>query len=87
MDYQGEMGHFLEKLSIWREESQRELSKIIQFNGGSVNKGIHELVEEVNELKAELSIIKKERNGLLETVNNLSNDIRLRNAESPIHND
>ena len=84
MDSQSEIGHLFEKLSVWREESHREFSNIITSHSRSINKGINDLVEEVTELKVELSIITSERNDLLETLQNLSNDIKLRNAELPI---
>ena len=84
MDSQSEIGHFLQKLSKWRDESNKEFSNILTFHSSSINKGINDLVEEVSDLKVELSLIKKERNDLLETVHNLSNDIRKGSAELPI---
>ena len=83
MDSQSEIGHFFQKLSIWRDESHKEFSNIITFHSSSISKGINDLVEEVSDLKAELSIITKERNDLLETVHNLSSDIRKRSVELP----
>ena len=76
MDYQSEVGRFCEKLRIWREESQKELSNIIQYHSSRINWGINELVVEVNDLKVELAVITKERNHLLETVHNQGNDIK-----------
>ena len=83
MDPQSSSLHFFEELSTWREESHREFSNIITTHSSSINKGINALVEEVSELKIKLSVVTKERNDLLETVHNLSNDIRQRNAELP----
>ena len=84
MTFQSEVGHFFEKLSIWREESHRDFSNIIQFHSTTINKGISDLVQEVNNLKDDLSMITRERNDLLETVHNLSNGLRQRNIESQI---
>ena len=81
MESQSEVRHFFEKLSIWREVSQREFSNIITFHNGNINKGINDLVEEVSDLKIKLSDVTRERNDLLETVHNLSEDIKQRNAE------
>ena len=84
MTFQSEVGHFFEKLSIWREESHRDFSNIIQFHSTTINKGISDLVQEVNNLKDDLSMITRERNDLLETVHNPSNGLRQRNIESQI---
>ena len=81
MDAQREVGLFLEKLSAWRDESHKEFSNIIKFHSSGINKGVNDLVEEVSDLKVKLSDVTKERNGLLETVHNLSNEIRQRNDE------
>ena len=70
-----------EKLSSLKEESHKQFSDIINSHSGSINKGIHDLIEEVSELKAELSVIRKERNVLLETVDNLNGEIRHLNAK------
>ena len=83
MVFQSEVGSFFEKLGIWREESHKEFFNIIQFHSSSINKGINDLVQEVSELKSKLSTVTSERNELLETVHNLRNDIRLRNAVLP----
>ena len=84
MDFSSEVGHFFEKLSTWREELNNEFSNILTFHSSSLRQGIKNLAEEVSDLKVELSIITKERNDLLETVHNLGNDIRKRNAELPL---
>ena len=84
MDYQIEVEGFFDKLSIWREESHKEFANILKFHSSSINKGFSHLVEEISDLKVELSVITKERNDLLETVHNLSNNVRQRSAELPI---
>ena len=71
------------KLHSWREESQREFStfmfntyaefsNIINPQGTIICKGIENLVEELSDIKAQLSIITQERNDLLETVESLN---------------
>ena len=83
MDYQSKIGDFFEKFSTWRKESDKELSNIFQFHSKIINSYTHGLVEEVNDLKIKLSVITKERNDLIQTVHNLSNDIHQMNAELP----
>ena len=83
MDYQGEVGLFFEKLRRWREESEKEFINFIQCHSSSISKGINGLVEEVSDLKVQLSLIKIERDDLIETVHNLCNDNRHRSAELP----
>ena len=70
-----------EKLSSWSEESHGQITKIITSHNSSIRKGIRDLAEEVDGLQAELSIIKKERTVLLETVDNLNGEIRQLNAK------
>ena len=74
------------KLSSWRKESQRELSNIINSYNISINKGVNDLVQEVCDLKSELSTVKVEKNYLLETVNNLSSENQKLRAVLPLHN-
>ena len=80
LDSQIELGHFFEKLSIQKEESHKDVSYILTLHTGRITKGINNLVQEVSDLKVGLSIIRKERNYLLQTVHNLSNDNRHRSA-------
>ena len=70
MDYQSEVEHFIQKLSLWREESHKDFSNIIQFHSTNINEGINDLVQEVSNLKFNLSMITRERNDLIETVCN-----------------
>ena len=71
------------KLNSWKEESQREFStfmfntyaefsNIISSQSPIIDQGIDNLLEEVSDLKAQLSIMTQERNDLNETVENLS---------------
>ena len=73
----------VQKLNLWKEESKSEFStfmfntyaefsNIISPRSAIIEKGIESLVEEVNGLQAQLSIMTQERNDLNETVENLS---------------
>ena len=64
------MRDLLKKLSTWREESLQHLSNLVSY-GNSINKAIEELIEEVCDLKDQLFISTKDRNELIETVNDL----------------
>ena len=81
MDPQIEVGHFFEKISVWREESHREFSNILTLHSSSINMSITNLLEEVGDLKDKLSAMTRERNNLLETGHNLSKSQR--NNELP----
>ena len=70
-----------EKLSAWKEESHQQISHIMKSHNNNITNGIHDLVEQVDDLKAKLSEIKTERKVLMETVNNLNCDIRQLNAK------
>ena len=59
------------KLQSWREESLREFS-CISIN---VDEGINDLIEENCDLETQLLVATKERNDLIQTVNNLSCEI------------
>ena len=83
-DCQNEIKEVFDKLSSWREQSHHEFSEIINAHSSNISKGISDLVEEVGELKAELSLIRKERNVLVETVGYLNVEIRHLNAKLPI---
>ena len=76
-DYQLEASSFFKKLSSWREESNRQFSHIINSHSCLIIEGINDLVEKNSVLQAELSIIKQEKNGLITTVDNLNEEIRL----------
>ena len=73
---QNEIYDLFEKLISWRDESHKEISSIINSHNSTVKKGINDLVKEVNNLQDELSVIRKERHVLLETVENLNGEIR-----------
>ena len=66
----------LEKLGSWREDSSRQFASIINSNCNFINRGINELVEEMCGLKAQLAGMKNERNGLLQTIDKLTDENR-----------
>ena len=69
---QSEVKLFLEKLSSWREETNRQFLDIVYLHTCNIYKRIEELVGEVSDLQSKLSTITKERNDLLENVNKLN---------------
>ena len=71
---QSEVRDLLEKLSSWREQSNRQFSNIIDSHTSSINKGINDLSEEVCDLRTKLSVITQERNNLLQNVKKLSGE-------------
>ena len=83
-DCQREVRVVFEKLTSLREESHRQFSDIINSHSGSISKGINELVQEVSDLKAKLSVNSKATNVLLETIDNLNGEIRQLNSKLTI---
>ena len=75
-DSQREVRDLFSKLSSWMEESQSQFSSLITYKNGIITKGVDNLVEEVRKLQDELSIVKKEKNILIETVNCLNSEIK-----------
>ena len=75
-DTQSEVRDLFKKLTSFKEESQRQLSDIINGCTYNISEGIKNLVEEVCDLKTQLSLTAKERDDLLETVDKLNGEIR-----------
>ena len=73
---QSEVKVVFEKLSSLREETSRQVSNIIESHSNSISRGIEDMVKGVSNLQAELSVIRKERNTLLDTIVNLNGEIR-----------
>ena len=71
-----EVRDLLEKLRSWREESNRQLSNIIDSHTNSISKGINDLAEEICDLQSKLSVTTQEKNNLLENVDKLSSENR-----------
>ena len=78
-DYQSEVRVLFLKLTSWMDEAHSQFSTIIDKSNRSVTKGVDDLVKEVTNLQDELSVIKKEKNILIETVNCLNGEIRRQN--------
>ena len=80
-DCEVEAKDFLSKLSSWKEESHRQLSNIINCHSSNISDGIKDLAEEVCSLQSEVSLIRKEKSVLLETVDNLNGEIKQLNCK------
>ena len=72
---QSEARDLFTAIDSWREESQVQLSKIINHRSSNIFKGIKELIEEVSNMQSKFSVVTKEQNDLLETVDNLKREI------------
>ena len=83
-DCRGEIRDLFKKLSAWREESQIQFSNIVNAHGNSIEQGINDLVKEICDLKAKFALITKERDYLLEKVNNSNHEARQQNCTSQI---
>ena len=78
---QNQVRVLIQKLSSWRDESHRQMSNIVSSQSRSIDKGFNDLVEEFSDLQAQVSVLRKERTVLLETVDNLNNEIRQMGAK------
>ena len=65
------MRFFLEQLKTWREDSDMQLTRVIDSHTSSINKGMDDLVEVVDNLQAKLSAITKEKDKLILDINML----------------
>ena len=72
IDSHREVRESFQNLQSWMEESQREFSNI----SVGLNKGIRDLIEEVSDLRTQLSVTTKERDDLIHSVGNLRGEIR-----------
>ena len=74
-----EIKELIQKLSWWskeRKQSQKWLENLLSSFNGSVDKDIQDLTKEVGDLKAQLSVVTKERNDLHDTNKKLDNEIK-----------
>ena len=70
-DSELEMSEVFNQLCSWsreREESQKQLDGLLNTFNNAVNKKVNDLIDQVDNLQDELSVIRKERDGLLVTV-------------------
>ena len=78
---QSQVRDLIKELTFWREESHKQMSNIISSHSNSIDKGFNDLSEEVSDLQAQVTILKKEKHVLIETVDNLNNEIRQMGAK------
>ena len=78
---QNQVRDMIQTLNSWRDESHAQMSNIISSYTKSIDLGFNGLVEEFNDLHAQNDILRNERNLLLETVDNLNNEIRQMSAK------
>ena len=64
------------KLSSLREESYRQFTDLMNCHSSNIRDGIRDLTEKVYSLQSELSVMRKEKSALLETVDDLNREIR-----------
>ena len=78
---QSQVRNLIQQLSSWKDESHRQMSNILSSHSRSIKHGFNGLAEEFNDLLAQVSVLREERNVLLETVDNLNNEIRQMSAK------
>ena len=83
-DSSSEVMDLFRKFSLWREESQAELSNIIKSYNKCINQGFYDLVKEVCDLQTKLSAITKERDYLLDTRRDMNSETKHLVTKSPI---
>ena len=74
-----EIQDLLQKLGSWSEQrraSQNQLDNLLSSYSGRVDKGMGALVEEVRDLKVQLSVLTEEKNDLKETKKKLGIEIK-----------
>ena len=81
LDYRSEAKTFFEELVSWKDEAHKQISNIINSHSSNINSGIESLVEENGGLRAELSVLRKERTVLLDTVDNLNGEMKRANVK------
>ena len=75
LNFQNNFGAIFGSWKEERQELERKLDVLINSFRSSIEKGVNNLIEEVDGLQGQLSLLTQERNGLLETVSFLSNEI------------
>lgn len=73
---------FIWRLTLWKDESKRQMSNIISIHSESIDKSFNELVEEFRNIEGHVSELKKERKVLLDTINNLNTEIKNMTSKS-----
>ena len=80
-EYQSQVRNLIQQLSSWKDESHKQMSNILSSHSRSIKLGFNGLAEEFNDLQAQVSVLREERNVLLETIDNLNNEIRQMGAK------
>ena len=83
-DCQRQVKELIKKLDSWRDESHRQVSNIISSHSKNIDNNINELVDEFSELQAQVSVLREERNVLLETIKNLNGEIKQMSVKIPL---
>ena len=81
--FQSQLKDIINNLSSWRHESHRQMSNIISSHSRTVDEGINDIFLEVRDLQAQVTVLIKEKEALLETVNILNNEIRQMSVKLP----
>ena len=66
-----EVEELFQKLESWRDQTQRQFAGILNYHS-NISKTINNLVDDICDLHAKLSVTKNERDALIEIVNNFS---------------
>ena len=82
-DSDGEVKDMFKKLNSWIEDSQTQIFSTINAHALGMNRDLEELNETICDLDTKLSLVTKERDDLLDFVNNLSSGIRQWSAKLP----
>ena len=88
-DGEDEITDICNKLSSWVDDSRRQFSDIINLHALSLNRGLDDLNEKICGLETKLSVITKERDDLLNIVNNMGGEshcIKPLQEEEKYHN-
>ena len=65
----------IKELSVWKDESHKQMSIIMSSHSSIVNKGFNDIGLEFSNLQAKVTTLTKERSVLLNTIQNLNNQI------------
>ena len=71
------------KFTLWREESQRRLVSMIDSYNNSIDKSFTDLVKEVSDLHAKISVIKEEVDDSHVDVDDFSDCLRQQSSDLP----
>ena len=81
---QKQVGELIEKLASWRDESHRQMINILNSHSSNIDKGFNDIAVEFSELQAQVSVLRNERNVLLETIENLNGEIKQMSVQATL---